>query len=253
MILFKSLMRRVLISDFAGEFIRLFNNNASINNLKFGISSKQIRGKIVSLLFFNKYEKEELEMIRTHMKTDLPIIDLGSSLGVVATTAACLSNDKILCVEANPKLTDIISTNLLKNGIEERAFSVLNGAICDKHQAGEPIYFSSRGSNELGRICSPETEGAIKVDTVLLSEIVSKNIEDEFILISDVEGAEAAFLFSDSMALEKCNQLFIELHPVCWNGVQLEVKDLQERIELLGFKEEEQRGTNFYYSRHGKK
>ena len=232
MILFKSFIRRILISDFAGEFIRLFNSNASINNLKFGISSKQIRGKIVSLLYFNKYEKEELEMIQNHMGTDLPIIDLGSSLGVVATTAACLSNDRILCVEANPKLTDIISTNLLKNGVNEHAFSVLNGAICDKGQVENSIYFSSRGSNELGRICSPDTKGAIKVDTVLLSEVVATNVEEDFILISDIEGAEAAFLFSDSSALENCNQLFIELHPVNWNGTDLQVKDLQKQIEL---------------------
>ena len=95
----------------------------------------------------------------------------------------------------------------------------------------------------MGRIFSSKPEGAIKVNTVLHIEIVTNNFE----------GAEAAFLFSYSKALDNCEQLFIEFHPVSWNRVQLEVKDLQEQIELLGFKEKEQRGTNFYYSRHGKK
>jgi FkbM family methyltransferase len=207
----------------------------------------------VSLLYFNKYEKEEVQMIRKYMRTDLPIIDLGTSHGVVATNAACLTKENILCVEANPNLSEVISGNLTRNGVENSRFSVMNAAICDVEQAGEPIYFSSRGSNELGRICDAQTEGAIKVDTVLLSDIVKKNVKDDFVLISDVEGAEAAFLYSDSDALESCNQLFIELHPVNWKGRELSVTELQQRIELLGFVQNEQRGMNFYYSRHGKK
>ncbi len=243
----------MLISDVLGDCIRFFKKDVSIGQLKFGISSRQIRGKIVALLYFNKYEKEELEMIQTHMRTDLPIIDLGSSLGVVATTAASISNQKIVCVEANPNLIDIISNNLSKKGKQENDFSVVNAAICDSNFEDRSIYFSSRGSNELGRICDAETEGAIEVEAVLLSKIVEEKVTDEFVLISDVEGAESAFLFSDSSALKNCSQLFIELHPVNWNSVDLSVDDLRQQITSLGFVEQEQRGTNFYYTRHEEK
>ena len=252
MILFKTLVRNILISDLLGDCIRFFKEDVRIGQLKFDISSKQIRGKIVALLYFNKYEKEELAMIQAHMRKDLPIIDLGSSLGVVATTAASISNEKIICVEANPQLIDVISQNLSKNGKVQRDFSIVNAAICDTSFSGNSIYFSSRGSNELGRICDPETEGAIEVEAVLLSRIVEDEVDGEFVLISDVEGAESAFLFSDSDALKNCSQLFIELHPVNWNGVDLTVQDLREQIESLGFIEKEQRGTNFYYTRHEK-
>lgn len=250
MILFKTLVRNILISDLLGDCIRFFKRDVSIGQLKFAISSKQIRGKIVALLYFNKYEKEELEMIRTHMRTDLPIIDLGSSLGVVATTAASISNEKIVCVEANPELISIISSNLSKNGKVRSDFAIVNAAICDRHCADKSIFFSSRGSNELGRICDPGTEGAIEVQAMLLSKIVEREVHNEFVLISDVEGAESAFLFSDSNALDNCAQLFIELHPVNWNGIDLSVNDLREQIKSLGFVEKEQRGTNFYYTRH---
>lgn len=253
MILFKTLVRNMLISDVVGDCIRFFKQDVRIGQLNFGITSKQIRGKIVALLYFNKYEKEELEMIRAYMRTDLPIVDLGSSLGVVATTAARISDQKITCVEANPELIPIISDNLRKNGREEEGFSVVNAAICDKSFADKFIYFSSRGSNELGRICDADTEGAIEVKAVLLSELLRQEVTEEYILISDVEGAESAFLFSDSEALKNCSQLFIELHPVKWNGVELSVDDLRQRIESLGFIEKEQKGTNFYYTRHEEK
>lgn len=250
MILFKTLVRNMLISDMMGDLIRFFNGEVRIGQLKFGISSKQIRGKIVALLFFNKYEKEELDLIRTHMRRDLPIIDLGSSLGVVAATAASLSNEKVTCVEANPQLIEIISENFKRNGKGKADFSIVNGAICDENYTDKSIYFSSRGSNELGRICDAETEGAIEVKAVLLSDIVKEKVKDAFVLISDVEGAESAFLYNDAQALKKCTQLFIELHPVNWNGVELSVDDLRKQITSLGFEEKEQRGTNFYYARH---
>lgn len=250
MILFKTLVRKILISDVIGNLIRFVTSTVRANDLKFSISSRHIRGKIISLIFFKKYEKEEVQMIRKYMRNDLPIIDLGSSLGIVATNAAKVSNQSIICVEANVHLTDVICENLANNGIDENRFLVINAAICDLEQANKPIYFSSRGSNELGKICEKESKNAVRVETLLLSDLVEQ--KDNYILISDIEGAEAAFLFSDSDCLDSCQQLFIELHAIQWKGVQYEVQDLTERIESLGFTEVEKRGMNYYYTRYEK-
>lgn len=250
MILVKTMVRNLLISDLTGNIIRFVSPSITVNKLKFSITSKQIKGKIISLLFFNKYEKEEIQMIHKHMRKDLPVLDLGSSLGVVATNAASITNQSILCVEANPSLKQIIINNFANNNVDEERYTVINAAICDPEHTGKPIYFSSRGSNELGRICDADTKGAIRVETALLSNLVQQNVQDDYILISDIEGAEAAFLFADSDALNQCQQLFIELHPVSWKGVDFEVKDLRARIDFLGFEEIEQRGMNFYYTRN---
>ena len=102
----------------------------------------------------------------------------------------------------------------------------------------------------MGKICPPDTYGAIRVNSLLLSELVIEKGLKDFILISDIEGAEAAFLYADSSALDNCSQLFIELHAVNWNGIDYTVKDLRKRIEFLGFQQMEQRGMNFYYIRY---
>ena len=249
MTLIKTLARRILISDLVGNSIRLFTDSVKLYQLRFVVSSKYIRGKVVSLLFFQKYEKEEVEMIQKYLRTDLPILDLGSSLGIVATTAASCTKQSIVCVEANQSLVPVIEENLKRNGISESRYTIVNAAITDSANEGATLFFETRGSNELGRLCAEDTPGAVKVNAVTLSTIVKNAATAEYILISDIEGAEAAFLYSDVACLQSCKQLFIELHPITWNGQQLTIDDLVKRIESLGFVMIDQRGANFYFTK----
>lgn len=248
MALMKSVARNILISDFAGNIIRFFTSTVRLYRLQFTVSSELIKGKIVSLIFFQKYEKEEVEMIRKYLRSDLPIIDLGSSLGIVATTAAAQSNQSIVCVEANEALMPLIEENLLSNGVTEDRYILVNAAITDSSNNGKSLFFETRGSNELGRLCTADTPNAIRVETITLNTVVSTLRDTDYVLISDIEGAEAAYLFSDTECLKACRQLFIELHPVTWNGAQLSIDDLVSRIQLLGFELVEQRGANFYFT-----
>lgn len=248
MIHLKTLARNILISDFIGNCIRFVSPTIRFNQLKFSVSSKQIKGKIVSLIFFQKYEREEVVMIRKFMRNDLPIIELGTSLGVVATTAAKISSNSIQCVEANKNLIPVIHENFGKNNIPGSRVSIINAAVCAEEDCGGILYFALNGSNELGRLCAKGTPGSVEVQTTSLINL-SENIDsDEFVLISDIEGAEAAFLYDDHNSLAHCRQLFIELHDVEWKGSTYTVSDHIRQIESLGFSLVEQQGSNFYFT-----
>lgn len=246
----KPIFRTILISDAIGNCIRFFTRSVvPFHQVKINVSSSEIRGKVVSLLFFKKYEKEEIGLIKKHMRSDLPIMDLGTSIGAVAVHAAKASDNKIVCVEANPNLPSTIARNFETNDVSSDRFTIENCAISDLQQGTRRCYFSSRGSNERGRICDANEEGAVVIPSIPLSKLVSKHIKKDYILISDIEGAEAAFLFHDEKSLENCRQLFIELHPVEWNGKKYSVPDMVDRIIELGFELEATKFSNFYFSK----
>ena len=227
-------------------------NRIRFYQAKLNVSSKEIRGKIVSLLFFKKYEQEEAQMITDYMRTDLPVVDLGSSIGAISSNAALLSSSRVLCVEANPNLIDVIESNLTENAIPKNRVEVSNYAICDRKNSGSALYFTQRGSNELGRLCEASTEGAIQVKSIALSDLLRENQIGEYVLISDIEGAEVAFLFDDAECLKDCEQLFIELHEVEWDGRLYTVDILVNRILSLGFERVLQDNTNFYFRRNAR-
>ncbi|PHR30923.1 MAG: hypothetical protein COA38_09345 [Fluviicola sp.] len=239
-----------ILSDFIGNGIRfVLRNKIQFHNGYLNVSSMSIRGKIVALLFFSKYEKEEIQLIQSHMRPDLPIIDLGASIGAVSMNAAQLSTQNIICVEANPALIDVIQLNLLENQIGPDRFEILNCAVVGEKEDGETVHFETRGSNELGKLTDCKTNSSIDVKGSSLGKLVKSRKLDEFILISDIEGAEAAFLFHDDNCLDKCDQLFIELHSVIWNGRKLEIQDFVNRILSLGFSLVEQVKANFYFKK----
>ncbi len=116
--------RRILLSDVTGNIIRtLFRGKIWFQHLILDVSSKEIKGRIVAQIFFQHYEREEAELVRKYLEGDRDIVELGSSTGAVATLAGKHSKKKLICVEANSKLIDVIKTNLTMNGIDkERIF-----------------------------------------------------------------------------------------------------------------------------------
>lgn len=194
----------------------------------------------VALIFFNKYEKDELELCSKYLNFDSNIIELGTSIGVVAShIKERLKGGKMICVEANPPLHSLIERTFSINDFNN--ITLLNVAVSDSK---EPVYFSNRGSNELGKIAE---HAALKVNTLALEDIISQHSIGKFDLVSDIEGAEASFILSGG--LENCEFAIIELHQVKWNGTSYAIEELKELIVQQGFEVVAQRNCTFAFRR----
>ncbi|MDX6611681.1 MAG: hypothetical protein QOD75_867 [Blastocatellia bacterium] len=197
-----------------------------------------VSAKTKAMLFWGLYESAEIRFIQRHLRRDLDVVELGGSIGVVTCQIRKLiaSDRKVICVEANPKLIGSIQNNLHLNKLTA-GVAILNRAIGydSAHTQAVPMNFS--GDNLGGHISSSsDTDHKVNVERGTLSQILEDNSLDSYVLVSDIEGAEAGIALNDSSALKNCRQIIIELHDAVLDGVAISVDRLFRMFsEVHGF------------------
>lgn len=224
----KKYIAKVIVNNFIGSIISLFyQNKIKFNNLIIDISNKVIKKKIAASLFFKTYESAEVRFISKYLQNyDGIIVELGSSIGVVTSTIA-KANPKaeIFSFEADNRFISIIENNLKINEIKNvKCFNEIIGS--------EGYVFSVGDDNTMGKIVKGE-KGNTNFKN--LSSLLKTHSISDFVLISDIEGAEYFFLFEESDLFQKCNLMIIELHPIEINDELITVNQMIERIKLIGF------------------
>ncbi len=179
-------------------------------------------------IFWNIYESAEARLISKCMVDRYPVIELGSSLGIISTLIASKIHQKLICVEANPILIPSIEYNLKKIHFEK--YIILNGAIS---YAEEAVRFKEDPDNNLnGRITVDE---GVIIEKISLNDIVKKFNIDQFILVMDIEGSEIEILLNDRKILNKCHMIILEIHRVTYKHKTYTVEDIRNIIIISGF------------------
>ena len=175
-------------------------------------------------------------MIHRHLRSDLDLIEIGSSIGVVSAHAiGCLDTDvRVVCVEANPNLLPVLRANIESNH-PGREVSILNRAIdyLNAPHATELELSEDTTGSRLGRFGDTNTSGAqrVKVPASTIRAIISEAGLRDFALISDIEGAETGFIYGDPNELEGCRQILIELHNTEHEGTKIRWEDLLKELQ----------------------
>ena len=233
---------QAILLNWIGAVIRIvYNNNIPCQNLLINTKSLLVNNKTVALIYFGKYEKDEFEFVMKYLPKDLPIVELGTSLGFVALNALKKTNNKIICLEANKKLIPLIEESFKLNLVASEQYQILNCALSHKKQA---LYFSDKGSNELGKLVE-YSENVIQ--GIPLEDVTKLIPEEEFILISDIEGAEINFLQAESHSLNKCKMMIIELHDTEFEGCNYAINELVDIILTKNFELIEQRNNTYVF------
>jgi hypothetical protein len=76
---------------------------------------------------------------------------------------------------------------------------------------------------------------ATSVPATTLGSVLREQSIGPFVLISDIEGAEAGIIFDDRESLADCRQIIVELHRTTYKGTLYEPDDLAAAIEARGF------------------
>lgn len=178
---------------------------------------------VKALLYWGVYESAELRFVRQYVGNDLDVIELGSSLGVVACELASrlAESRKLICVEANPALISVLRRNLARNTTHS-ALHVVHGAI--DHRGTPTSSMSTSPDNLVGCIADDSTAGTTVSCLTLAAVLNGFAISDDYLLVSDIEGAEIGIFESESQSLNRCRRLIIELHQTRWQGRVVEVE-----------------------------
>lgn len=212
-------------------------------------NNRHISRKTAARLFWGLYEKAEISFVRQYMRRDLDVVELGCSLGVVSLHISQTRGrkQKHICVEANPHLIETIRKNLEVNA-QVQATEVLNRAI-DYRNPVETDFGLSEDSLA-SRVGGAEGDQIIGVKTITLSEILRTHQVGDFVLVSDIEGAEVGLILNDAQALERCRQIIIELHSAEYEGKAYSVNDLRAGIRSgHGFRLVASRGDVFVFEK----
>lgn len=190
-------------------------------------------------LFWNAYESAEVRFVQRYLRTDLPVVELGASLGVMACQIRkrIPPQQKLVCVEASPALNPVIEKNLALNGMDANTH-VISAAI--DYSGSATVTFCAGPDTLAGR----KAESGVAVPAMTLSALLAQHHIADYALVCDIEGAEAGFILHDAAALQRCRQLIIELHDPEVDGRRFTANELRDRLlQEHGFRLVDQRSV----------
>jgi len=153
------------------------------------------------------YERQEAEMVRRHLPSDVDVVELGAGLGYISCVIdAVLSPSRThVAVEPNPEILPLLEKTKELNGagyiVEEGGYGATSDTV--RLDVGGD-YWSGR--TQPGGCCDT-------TPTVTLQELRTRHDITTFSLVMDIEGAEYELLLSELELLEAhCPLLIVEFH-----------------------------------------
>ena len=222
----------IITNSFFGIIIsRIFSGHITNNGNKIDVNYDVISNKTRAEIFFNIYEGAEIKFLKKYFEKGYDVIELGSSIGVVSCLIKSLmdTKNKLVCVEASPKLLKILNKNLEINQSRHNS-NVVNAAITAQKDS-KHIFFNPGMSNTTGTISKKQkSQDSTKIKSITINKILNDFNFDEYIMVMDIEGAEIEILLSNNTNLKKCKFLFIELHRIKHHGV---IYNVDQMINIL--------------------
>ncbi len=192
-----------------GRLVELVGNRVKMHGLVFSVDNPLVATRHKSTLYFGLYEKDEIELARHHLDPELPTIELGGSIGVVA----CVTNKLLrrptdhVVVEANPVLLPTLEKNRDLNGCQ---FTIKAAAL---GYGADVLSFTVTDHFLFGRAGAAEGR-TVSVPTVSVGELIRSHGFESINLISDIEGAEVELVENESEVLRaRVKRIIMEVHP----------------------------------------
>lgn len=227
---------RFVTSDTAGQLIgALPGSRVRHHGLWFDVRSSDFSPQVRAQMFWGVYESAETRMIRGLLRGSTAVVELGSSLGVTSAHIASVMapGGRLVCVEANPLLLPGLRERLARRTASLRV-DFIHAAVAG-HCGGAVLALSPRTmSSRLGAALPQDT--AVEVPTVTLREILRRTGITDFDLVSDIEGAESAFLLQDPEVLRKCQRAVIELHDATFDDRAVLMSELLDATVAVGLR-----------------
>jgi FkbM family methyltransferase len=205
--------------------------NQCVFNLS-GVTNGSIRIELMT----NKYESAERRAVVRYLRRDMPVVELGGSMGVVAcVTNKLLQNPtRHVVVEANPLAIPQLELNRKLNGCQ---FEVVNRAIA---YGTSSVTFSPSSDLAGSSITRAGDQAPVTVSTVGLADLVRDRGFGRFNLVCDIEGLEYDLVCQEADVLKQADTVILETHARYIGEEKFRM--MMAKLDELGFRIVEQIG-----------
>lgn len=187
------------------------------------------------LMRFNLYEKKERSLV-SKLLNNTNIIEAGGGIGLISMyLKKKVANKKLVILEPNRKMNDLILNNFEINKINLKNIKILNYALSYKNKKKERFFTyeidmanSISKKNQNYNFKKKKTEF---VDTISLNSLIKKFKINNFQLVMDIEGEELNVLTKKNRWIKNCLSILVENHLS-----NPDLKKLNKYIENKGFK-----------------
>jgi FkbM family methyltransferase len=159
-------------------------------------------------LITHNYEAPERRAIARYARRELPVVELGGSMGVVSCITNKLLQDPTahLVVEANPLAIPHLEANKKLN---QCRFEVVNRAIA---YGSDTVTFRPNSSMCGNSITADGDLSPVTVQTARLGDLVRERGFTRFTLICDIEGVEYDLVCQEPEVLKSADTIIMETH-----------------------------------------
>ena len=238
----KTILLLFFVNKVFGKFIKLLKIRWNLFGGYFDYSL--VSDTEAACIFWGIWESAEIRFSK-RFATSKTIIELGSSVGVTLGVLSNIrKNTKFICVEASTKNYDKL-VRLQTQLSTDNNYILLNNAIA---YGLDKVAFehTATASSKINIDATSSTDATNFVAAKTLSNIISDNkVSDDFVLITDIEGAEAAIFFEDESALDKCSRIIAELEDTSLYTMQQQI----DKLKTIGFSLKERYGNVVFMSR----
>ena len=227
---------RILTSDKSGRLIGpLSGYRVRHHGLWFDVRGSDFSPQVRAQMFWGAYESAETRMVRGMLRGSATVVELGSSLGITSAHIATLmaQGGHLVCVEANPGLMPGLRERLARRTASLRV-DLVHAAVTG-HCGNAVLALSARTVSSRLASALPG-DGAVAVPALTLRQILRRTGISDFNLVSDIEGAESAFLLRDPDVLRRCRRAVIELHDTTVDDCAVSVSDLVAAAVAAGLR-----------------
>jgi FkbM family methyltransferase len=181
-------------------------------------------------LLQNKYEEFERRAVLQYAPPEIPVIELGACIGVVAciTNRALKSARPHVVVEASPLAIPLIEENRSLNQCD---FEIVNAAIAYGQQT---VTFTPSLELLGNSLNQSNTTDPVTVNTIRLDDIVTRKKIESFTLICDIEGHEYDLVQHEADVLKHAEIIILETHA--WAIGETKNLELLGRLHDIGFR-----------------
>jgi len=246
-ILFRLFKRRISFNHITIRVISfLLRQRIPFHDTVINVSDRSITPMVKSLLYYQVYEDKEVAFAMKYIDPEDDVIELGSSIGVMGCIISRRqTTGKYISVEADPSLMKINRKNIEFN--RKTDFVLINKAV---DYSSKTVSFSTSKSNLTGKVQADGSgDSTIAVETTTLTELCSTYNLKDFVLVSDIEGAEVTILLNDKSSLDSCSKMIIELHDTEYNNKTYMVPDIVNLITNCGFNVTDQERNVYVFTK----